>query len=66
MKNLIKEERAKKKITQKELAEKVNVSRQSIHAIESGKFVPSSVLALKISTVLQKNLEDIFTLEKID
>jgi len=66
MKNSIREERARKKITQKKLAEKVNVSRQSIHAIESGKFVPSSVLALKISNVLQKNLEDIFSLENTD
>ena len=66
MKNSIREKRTKKKMTQKELAEKVNVSRQSIHAIESGKFVPSTVLALKISIVLKNNLEDIFTLENAD
>ena len=48
MENTIRVERAKKKITQAELAERVDVSRQTIHAIETGKFIPSTVLALKI------------------
>jgi putative transcriptional regulator len=49
MNNTIRVERARYKITQAELAEKVDVSRQTIHAIETGKFVPSTVLALKIA-----------------
>ncbi|MEA3450907.1 MAG: helix-turn-helix transcriptional regulator [Bacteroidota bacterium] len=66
MENLIRVERAKKKITQAELAEKVEVSRQTIHAIETGKFVPSTVLALKIATFFRIKLEDLFKLEDND
>ena len=66
MKNTIRVERAILNITQAELAEKVKVSRQTINAIESNKYVPSTVLALKISRVFQKNLEDIFILEDTD
>ena len=43
MKNSIKVERAKKIITQEDLAQKLGVSRQSINAIETGKFVPSTI-----------------------
>lgn len=66
MKNTIRVERAILNITQADLAEKVKVSRQTINAIESNKYVPSTVLALKISRVFQKNLEDIFILEDTD
>jgi putative transcriptional regulator len=66
MKNTIRIERAILNITQADLAEKVKVSRQTINAIESNKYVPSTVLALKISRVFQKNLEDIFILEDTD
>ncbi|MBN2664670.1 MAG: helix-turn-helix transcriptional regulator [Bacteroidales bacterium] len=66
MENLIRVERAKKKITQAELAEKVNVSRQTIHAIETGKFIPSTVLALKIAKFFKVKLEDLFKLEEND
>ena len=66
MKNTIRVERAILNITQAGLAEKVKVSRQTINAIESNKYVPSTVLALKISRVFQKNLEDIFILEDTD
>ena len=66
MKNTIRVERAILNITQADLAEKVKVSRQTINAIESNKYVPSTVLALKISRVFQKNLEDIFILENTD
>ncbi len=66
MENLIRVERAKKKITQAELAEKVHVSRQTIHAIETGKFVPSTVLALKIAKFFKVKLEDLFKLEDND
>ena len=66
MKNTIRVERAILNITQADLAEKVKVSRQTINAIESNKYVPSTVLALKISRVFQKRLEDIFILEDTD
>jgi putative transcriptional regulator len=66
MKNTIKVERAKKDITQQDLAEKVQVSRQTINSIEAGKYVPSTVLALKIAKVFGVGLEDIFELEESD
>lgn len=66
MKNTIRVERAILNITQADLAEKVNVSRQTINAIESNKYVPSTVLALKIARVFKKKLEDIFILEDTD
>jgi len=66
MKNNIRVERAIKNITQADLAEKVGVSRQTINTIESQKYVPSTVLALKIARVFEKPLEDIFTLEEGD
>jgi putative transcriptional regulator len=53
MKNLIKVERARRDLTQAELADKVKVSRQTIIAIESGKFIPSTVLAFKIAKVFE-------------
>jgi len=66
MKNTIRIERAILNITQAELAEKVKVSRQTINAIESNKYVPSTILALKIAKLFKKNVEEIFTLEKGD
>ena len=66
MKNTIRIERAILDITQAELAEKVNVSRQTINAIESNKYVPSTTLALKIARVFKKKVDEIFTLEKND
>ena len=66
MENYIRVERAKKKITQAELAKKINVSRQTIHAIETGKFIPSTILALKIAKFFNVRVEDIFKLENCD
>ena len=66
MKNSIKVERAKKDMTQQDLAEKVQVSRQTINSIEAGKYVPSTVLALKIARVFEVGLESIFELEAED
>lgn len=66
MKNSIKVERAKKDITQASLAEMVQVSRQTINAIETGKFIPSTVLALKIAKVFNLPVADIFFLEDGD
>ena len=66
MKNNIRVERAILDITQEELAQRINVSRQSIHAIENGKYVPSTILALKIARVFNKTVEEIFQLEESD
>lgn len=66
MKNNIKVERARLDLTQADLAERIGVSRQSINAIEKGKYVPSAVLALKISAVFNKPVESIFSLEDSD
>jgi putative transcriptional regulator len=66
MKNLIKVERARHNMTQAELAEKVKVARQTIIAIEAGRFVPSTMLAFKIATVLHCKTDEIFELEDED
>jgi putative transcriptional regulator len=66
MKNNIHVERAIKKLTQAELADKVGVSRQTINSIESNKYIPSTLLALKIARVFDKSVEEIFQLEKKD
>jgi putative transcriptional regulator len=66
MKNNIRVERAIKNITQADLAELVGVSRQTINTIESNKYVPSTVLALKIARVFNKPMEEIFMLEDGD
>lgn len=66
MKNTIKLERARQNITQEELAQKLNVSRQSINAIETGRFVPSTVLALKLARFFNTTVNQIFELEKND
>ena len=66
MKNTLRLERAKLKLTQEALADKVNVSRQTIYAIETGKFLPSCLLALKIATVCDQRVEAVFFLEDDD
>lgn len=66
MKNLIKVERARQNLTQAELAEKVKVARQTIIAIEAGRFVPSTVLAFKIAKVLDCKIDEVFELEDQD
>lgn len=66
MKNNIKAERARAGLTQEELAQQTGVSRQSINAIESNKYTPSTVLALKIARVLEKSIEELFELEEGD
>lgn len=66
MKNTIKVERAKKNITQAQLAELIKVSRQTINAMELGKYVPSTVLALRLAHVFDTEVGLIFTLEEID
>ncbi|MDD2242721.1 MAG: helix-turn-helix transcriptional regulator [Bacteroidales bacterium] len=66
MKNSIKVERAVLNISQQELADKIGVSRQTINAIETGRYIPSTVLALKIAAVFHKSANEIFTLERRD
>lgn len=66
MKNTIKIQRAIKDITQEELAKSVSVSRQTINAMEKNKYVPSTVLALKIARYFDKPVEDLFILEDTD
>ena len=64
MKNNIKQLRNELKISQKDLAESLNVSRQTINAIETGKFDPSLTLTIKITRFFNKSLEEIFNMEK--
>jgi len=66
MKNFLKQQRSTKDLTQQELAEKVEVSRQTIHSIESGRYIPSTLLALKLAAVLGVKVEDLFLLDKED
>lgn len=66
MKNKIKVARAEQGLTQQQLADAAGVSRQTINAIESGKFVPSTVLALKMAQIFDKPVEEIFQLEDND
>ncbi|MBO5399417.1 MAG: helix-turn-helix transcriptional regulator [Alistipes sp.] len=66
MENRIRVARAEKRLTQQQLADAVGVSRQTINAIESGKFVPSTVVALKIARAFERPVEEIFLLEEGD
>jgi len=66
MKNSIKVERAKKNLTQAKLAEMVGVSRQTINSMELGKYVPSTVLSLRLSQVFETTVNQIFVLEEDD
>ena len=66
MKNNIRVQRAVVRLTQQQLAEQVGVSRQTINAIESGKFIPSTLLALKIACTFRQPVEAIFQLEEED
>lgn len=66
MKNRIRVERAELRMTQQQLADAVGVSRQTVNAIETGKFVPSTLLALKIARLFEKPVEAIFQLEDDD
>ena len=66
MKNTIRVERAIKDITQQDLAVAVGVSRQTINSIDAARYVPSTVLAMKIASNFGKAVDDIFTLEEGD
>ena len=60
LKNNLKEARAKKQISQRELAEMVGVSRNTISSIETGQFNPTAKLALIICIALDKKFEELF------
>lgn len=64
MKNRIRVERAEVRMTQQQLADAVGVSRQTVNAVETGKFVPSTLLALKIARTFREPVEAIFALEE--
>ncbi len=64
LENTLRVERAINRMTQAELAERVAVSRQAINAIETGKFIPSAVLAIKLARVFGKSVEDIFIIQE--
>ena len=66
MKNYIKIERARHNLTQGDLAEKVGVSRQTINSIETKKYIPSAVLALKIAKIFNRPLDSLFELDDDD
>lgn len=66
MKNRIKVERAEHNLSQADLAEQIGVSRQTINSIETGRYVPSTILALKLARVFTKRVEEIFQLEETD
>ena len=66
MKNTLKVLRAERDWSQADLAEKLGVSRQTVNAIETGKYDPSLPLALKIARIFDQPVEDIFELEETD
>lgn len=66
MKNNLKVERAIKNITQEELAKQIGVTRQAINSIELNKYVPSTILALKLSQYFNKTVNELFSLEDSD
>ena len=66
MENTIKVERAILSLTQDDLAKKIGVSRQTINSIEANRYVPSTVLALKLSVVFSKPVNDFFKLRLDD
>ena len=64
MKNKLRVARAVQQLTQEELARRIGVSRQTINAMEAGKYVPSTMLALKLARVFGKPVEELFSLDK--
>ncbi|MBT8375521.1 MAG: helix-turn-helix transcriptional regulator [Bacteroidia bacterium] len=66
MKNTLKVERAILDLTQDDLAKKIGVSRQTINSIEANRYVPSTVLALKLSRLFKKPVNDFFQLSEDD
>lgn len=63
MKNIVKVERARHDLTQADLAQKLGVSRQTIHAIEKNKFNPSVILAIKMARFFKVTVEYLFDID---
>ncbi len=63
MKNKIKIERAIHNLTQEQLARKIGVSRQTVNSIEANRYVPSTILALRLSKLFGKTVNELFELE---
>ncbi len=63
--NNVRQARVSLKMTQDELAEKINATRQTVIAIEKGNYTPSVLLALKIADIIGKKVEELFSYEKI-
>ncbi|PID95551.1 MAG: transcriptional regulator [Bacteroidetes bacterium] len=63
MKNRIKIERAIHNLTQEQLARKIGVSRQTVNSIEADRYVPSTILALRLSKLFGKSVNELFDLE---
>ncbi len=66
MLNKLKVERAILNLTQEDLSKRIGVSRQTINSIEKNRYVPSTVLALKLAKLFNKSVNDIFELEEGD
>lgn len=66
MTNKVKEEWVRCYLTQQELADAIQVSRQTIHSIEANRYVPSTILALKLPRILKVRVEELFILEETD
>lgn len=66
MRNTIKVERAKKNWTQADLAKNIGISRQGLNSIETGKFIPSTLLALRMARVFNTTVEALFQLDDIE
>ncbi len=64
LQNSIKVQRAKHNLTQEQLAERIGVTRKTINTIENGRFVPSTVLALRLAKVFAVTVEELFQLEE--
>jgi putative transcriptional regulator len=64
MKNRVRDERAKRDWSQAELAERLGVSRQTVNAVETGKYDPSLPLAFKLAELLERKIEELFTPEE--
>ncbi|WP_226659593.1 helix-turn-helix transcriptional regulator [Pseudalkalibacillus hwajinpoensis] len=64
LKNRIRELRARFQLTQQQLASKVDVTRQTIAAVEKGEYVPSLLLAMKICREFDMSMEEVFQLQE--
>ena len=64
--NIVRNERLRRDLTQQDLANQVGVSRQTINSIEAARYVPSTVLALKLAAVFEMSVNELFELEEED